>query len=34
MALINKDKKYKWSFVNIGGSARVRINSGEDIAHL
>ena len=34
MALINKDKKYKWHFVNIGGSARVRINSGEDIAHL
>lgn len=34
MALINKDKKYKWQFVNIGGSARVRINSGEDIAHL
>ena len=34
MAFINKEKKYKWSFVNIGGSARVRINSGEDIAHL
>ena len=34
MALVNKDKKYKWHFVNIGGSARVRINSGEDIAHL
>ncbi len=34
MALINKDKRYKWHFVNIGGSARVRINSGEDIAHL
>lgn len=34
MSLITKDKKYKWSFVNIGGSARVRINSGEDIAHL
>ncbi|MBE6343194.1 MAG: hypothetical protein E7065_07360 [Lentimicrobiaceae bacterium] len=34
MALINKDKKYKWHFVNIGGSARVRINSGDDIAHL
>ena len=29
-----KEKKYKWNFVNIGGSARVRINSGEDIAHL
>ena len=34
MAIINKDNKYKWSFVNIGGSARVRIDSGEDIAHL
>ena len=34
MANINKDNKYKWSFVNVGGSARVRINSGEDIAHL
>lgn len=34
MALINKDKKYKWHFVNIGGSVRVRINSGDDIAHL
>lgn len=34
MALINKEKKYKWHFVNIGGSARVRINSGDDIAHL
>ena len=26
--------KYKWEFDNIGGSSRVRINSGEDIAHL
>lgn len=34
MSFINKEKKYKWSFVNIGGSARVRINSGEDIANL
>ncbi|MBQ5856047.1 MAG: hypothetical protein IIW55_01915 [Bacteroidales bacterium] len=36
MSLLNtiKEKKYKWNFVNIGGSARVRINSGEDIAHL
>lgn len=34
MSFISKDKKYKWNFVNIGGSARVRINSGEDIAHL
>ena len=34
MALINNEKKYKWHFVNIGGSARVRINSGDDVAHL
>lgn len=34
MAFINKEKKYKWNFVNIGGSARVSIKSGEDIAHL
>ena len=36
MSVINilKEKKYKWHFVNVGGTARVRINSGEDIAHL
>lgn len=34
MAFINKDRKYKWEFENIGGSSRVRITSGEDIAHL
>lgn len=34
MAFINKEKKYKWTFANIGGSARVRIDSGDDIAHL
>lgn len=34
MALINKEQKYKWEFDNIGGSSRVRITSGEDIAHL
>lgn len=34
MAIINKDRKYKWEFENIGGSSRVRITSGEDIAHL
>ena len=28
------DKKYKWEFSNIGGTSRVKINSGEDIAHL
>lgn len=34
MALISKDRKYKWEFDNIGGSSRVKIRSGEDIAHL
>lgn len=34
MAIINKDRKYKWEFECIGGSTRVRITSGEDIAHL
>ena len=34
MAIINKDKKYKWEFSNIGGSSRVSIKTGEDIAHL
>ncbi len=33
MALV-KDKKYKWEYVNLGGSTRVKINSGEDLAHL
>ncbi len=34
MAIINKSKKYKWEFANIGGSSRVKISTGEDIAHL
>ena len=34
MALINKEKKYKWEFANIGGSSRVKITKGEDIEHL
>ena len=34
MALLNKDQKYKWQFENIGGCSRVRISSGQDIAHL
>ena len=34
MALINKDHKYKWEFENIGGCSRVKISSGNDIAHL
>ena len=34
MAILKKEKKYKWEFVNIGGASRVKINRGEDIAHL
>ena len=34
MALINREKKYKWEFANIGGASRVKITAGEDIAHL
>ena len=34
MALIKKDQKYKWNFDNICGCSRVRIASGQDIAHL
>lgn len=34
MAILKKEKRYKWEFVNIGGASRVKINKGEDIAHL
>ncbi len=34
MALINKENKYKWTFANVGGTLRVQIASGADIAHL
>ena len=34
MGIINKDRRYKWEYESIGGSSRVRITSGEDIAHL
>ncbi len=34
MAILNKDKKYKWDFSNVGGTLRVKIAKGEDIAHL
>ena len=34
MALIKNDNNYKWEFENIGGSSRVKITSGDDIAHL
>ena len=34
MALFNRSEKYKWEFENIGGLSRVRVTTGEDIAHL
>ena len=34
MAFLTKSNNYKWEFENIGGSTRVRIETGEDIAHL
>ena len=34
MGIIRKERNYKWSFVNVGGTPRVKITTGEDIAHL
>ena len=34
MAIIKKDQGYKWGFSNVGGTPRVKVTSGEDIAHL
>ena len=34
MAIFDKNEKYKWEFTNLGGSSRVKITSGQDIAHL
>ena len=34
MAIIGNDNKYKWTFENIGGTTRVKISTGEDLAHL
>ncbi len=34
MAIIGNERKYKWNFESIGGTTRVKITSGEDIAHL
>lgn len=31
---MGKDRKYKWEFENVGGTLRVKISSGADIAHL
>lgn len=34
MKLLKKGAGHKWEFENIGGSTRVKITSGDDIAHL
>ena len=34
MAIFTNNKNYKWEFENLGGSSRVKITSGEDLAHL
>lgn len=34
MDLLKKNQKYKWEFESIGGTSRVRISKGDDIAHL
>ncbi|MBE6251447.1 MAG: hypothetical protein E7111_07300 [Bacteroidales bacterium] len=34
MAFVKKEPKHKWSFESIGGTARVRISTGRDIANL
>ena len=34
MAIIGNNKNYKWDFQNVGGTTRVQISKGEDIAHL
>ena len=34
MAIIRNDRGYKWEFANVGGCPRVKISTGEDIAHL
>ena len=34
MAILGNDRKYKWDFENIGGTTRVKITKGDDIAHL
>ncbi|MBR5804426.1 MAG: hypothetical protein IKY31_08855 [Bacteroidaceae bacterium] len=34
MAILKDEKTYKWEYEYIGGSSRVKITKGEDIAHL
>lgn len=31
---INMASKYEWQYCSLGGAIRVKIGSGEDIAHL
>ena len=32
--LVNSKSRYKWSFCSLGGTTRVNITCGADIAHL
>ena len=34
MAIIRREPKHKWSFESVGGTTRVKISTGKDIAHL
>ena len=34
MAIIKRGSRYKWCFESIGGTARVKISKGSDLAHL
>ena len=34
MAIFGNNSKYKWNFENIGGTTRVKISTGEDLANL
>lgn len=34
MAFFGKGKDYKWEFENVGGTSRVKIRNGADVAHL
>jgi hypothetical protein len=34
MRIFKRNQGYKWGFSNVGGTPRVRIETGEDIAHL
>ena len=34
MAIIRREPKHKWNFESVGGTTRVKISTGKDIAHL